>query len=102
MPEILTFQRGTPRTDRCCLCDKREVSQIETRCTGKDGEVQQWSYCSSCWSMEQEGGSDPDLVAQKYLVFLRWIFAGYRLERRPSAGRIYRIVPKRGSIAAHS
>ena len=94
MPETLIFARNPPG-DRCSLCGSRAGPfTLEDRFTGKDFSLQRWPYCARCRSASQVSNPDADLVAQKYLVFLRWVMAGYRLERQRS-GNVYRIVPKR-------
>lgn len=79
---------------KCCLCSENGTI-TEQRPSGRGGRMQTWRYCESCWAECQGTGADLDLICAKYLCFVRWLMAAYRLERRGSRGRVYRIVPKK-------
>ena len=86
-----------PNAGQCSLCNVSINGNAvwEARASGKDGRIQRWPYCPRCWSAQSDAEIDEVLLANRLLAFLRWILAGYRLERRPGAGGVYRIVPKK-------
>ncbi len=87
-----------PRQDLCCLCGKPERSPsdfvLERRPSGRDFALQAWSYCASCWNETAGVVVDHDLVAARYLAFLRFLILGRPLPRTVSTNHSFRIPPK--------
>jgi hypothetical protein len=94
--ESLFYERCNPIQGVCSLCgDPSGPFTLEDRFTGKGFALQRWPFCEKCRTAARASSPDADLLACKYLIFLRWIMSAYRLERRPGAQHVYRITPKK-------
>jgi len=88
-----------PKKQICCLCGKATASPIfEDRPSGMRGEPEQWAYCPDCWNACHSNGYDPELVAGKYLVLIRWMLLPY-YERHFRGRYASRIEPRKRAPA---
>jgi hypothetical protein len=100
MPQPQTesiFERLDPPTNICSLCgDRQGPFTFEARRTGEGLSYQNWPVCSKCAALSA-ADADPLILAGKNLIFLRWLFARYRLRRFAGGPNGYRIAPARSA-----
>lgn len=58
----------------CCLCASKDAPFRESRPSGRNGRLQAWRFCPSCWrELEaQRRNCDPELM-RRYAFFFRFI-----------------------------
>jgi hypothetical protein len=81
IPDSPAYQTQNPAQDRCSLCGHRdEHLTFESRPTGRDGKLQTWPFCTSCWTWFNEtngAGEDPH-VHHAWLLFVTVLVRGKR------------------------